>query len=189
MTKIIKWELLESIDVSPSKWFPLFKHTVKIGNGKIVDDYFVSKLGNVAMVIPFTRAGEIILVRQYKHGIGEITIEFPAGIIEPDQTPIAAAEAELSQETGLIAGCIEYIGEVVSSPTKNSTRVFGFVAAECTFSVDQDFDDTEEIEIIHSNPSEIDQWIHEGKISGSDCIAIWTKYKMKIEKNPTIRST
>src|SRR3989338_5319383 len=42
-----KWELLKEVDISPSPWFPLYKHTVKLPNGKIIDDYYLSKLGYV----------------------------------------------------------------------------------------------------------------------------------------------
>ncbi|WP_263770552.1 NUDIX hydrolase [Propionivibrio soli] len=178
MKEIFKWQLLESEDISPSKWFPLFRHKVVIGSGETIDDFFVSRLGNVAMVIPVLPTGEIVLVRQYKHGIGEITIEFPAGRIESDQTPEMAAHAELRQETGLKAGSLEPIGEFFPAPTKDSTRVFGFVATECVFSEKQDFDQTEDIDVIRADSRQLDQWIREGKVASSDTIALWSKYKM-----------
>ena len=40
MNKIKKWRLLKEEDVSPSRWFPLYKHTVKLSSGKIIDDYY-----------------------------------------------------------------------------------------------------------------------------------------------------
>ncbi|MFA6506880.1 MAG: NUDIX hydrolase [Treponemataceae bacterium] len=177
---IKKWDLLDEKDISPSKWFPLFRHKIRLGNGKIVEDYFVSKLGNVSMVIPFTEDGRLILVRQYKHGVGEITIEFPAGRIESDQTPVSAAEAELKQETGVRAKSMDYIGELLPSPTKDSTRVHGFVARNCAFSEKQTFDDTEEIEIIETSETEFEQWIRDGKVKSSDCVALWSLFKLKL---------
>ena len=133
MDEIKRWELLHEEDISPSQWFPLFRHKVRLAKGKIVEDYIVSKLGNVSMIIPFMPDGKIVLVKQYKHGIREVTVEFPAGRIESFQTPEAAALAELRQETGLETESLDYIGEVIPSATKDSTRVFGFVAKNCRF--------------------------------------------------------
>jgi len=81
MPSIKKWELISEVDVSPSKWFPLFKDTVKLPDGKIVDDYYVSKLGDVAMILAITKTKELLFVRQYKHGVQEIILELPAGRI------------------------------------------------------------------------------------------------------------
>jgi len=56
-----KWKIIKEVDVSPSKWFPVLQHTVELPNGKIVDDYFFSPLGNVVMILPITSKNEIIL--------------------------------------------------------------------------------------------------------------------------------
>lgn len=46
-----KWKVLSEKDVLPSKWFPMKHHTVELASGVVVDDYFISPLGDVAMVI------------------------------------------------------------------------------------------------------------------------------------------
>jgi ADP-ribose pyrophosphatase len=77
---IKKWLLLDEEDVSPSPWFPVKKHTVQLANGNIVDDYYFSPLGDVVMVLAITTQNEVVLVKQYKHALGEITLELPGGM-------------------------------------------------------------------------------------------------------------
>src|SRR3989344_5360996 len=96
MRKIKKWKLLKEEDISPSQWFPLFKHKVQLPNGKIVD-YYLSKLGDVSMIVAVTTNKEVVFVRQYKHGAGEIVIELPAGRIRKGNIPEREAIMELEE--------------------------------------------------------------------------------------------
>lgn len=54
-------------------------------------------------VIAFTSAGSLALVRQFRHGINEDTVELPGGIVDPGADPLGCAKAELLEETGLAA--------------------------------------------------------------------------------------
>ena len=58
-----KWKIIEETDISPSKWFPIKKHKVKLPNGKIIDDYYITDLNNVGMVLPITTKNEVVLVK------------------------------------------------------------------------------------------------------------------------------
>jgi 8-oxo-dGTP pyrophosphatase MutT (NUDIX family) len=178
LNKIKKWELLNEENISPSQWFPLFKHTVKLPNGKVIDDFYVSKLSDVAMILPITEEGELVFVKQYKHGIREITIEFPAGIIEPSQTPEQAAFAELEQETGIIADKLTLLGELRTQPSKDGSKLFGFLAQNCKITKEQKLDDTEEIEVVTLSLEAVNEMILKGEINCSDTIALYTIYKL-----------
>ena len=81
-----KWKLIEETDVSPSKWFPIKKHKVELPNGTIIDDYFITTLGNVGMILPITKDNKIVLVKQYKHGVKDVLIELPAGFQQKGKT-------------------------------------------------------------------------------------------------------
>ncbi len=94
---IKKWEILEIEDLSPSKWLSVFRHTVKLPNGKIIDDFYVYQSSDAVMVLPITKDGKVVFVRQYKHGSGEITVELPAGMIEKNVSPKKQAKMELKR--------------------------------------------------------------------------------------------
>ncbi len=179
MTEIKKWEILSEEDISPSEWFPLFRHKVKLANGHVMDDYFISRLGDVAMIIPITIEKEFILVKQYKHGIREITLEFPAGVIEKGQTPLSAAQAELLQETGIIAGEMILLGELRQLPSKNFAKLFGYLVTNVKITEPQDLDDSEEIEIVRLTSEQIESKIISGEINCADTVALYCIYKLK----------
>lgn len=181
MSALKYWELLSEEDISPSKWFPLFKHKIKLSSGKIVDDYYLAKLGHVAMVVPVTPQGNLILVRQYKHGAGSITLEFPAGVIEKGQEPLTAAKAELKQETGIVAESLLLLGQLHALPTKNASILYGYLATNVEVSQAQELDETEEIEIVEVSPEEMESKIVSGEINCSDTLALYLIYKLKKE--------
>jgi 8-oxo-dGTP pyrophosphatase MutT (NUDIX family) len=180
---IQKWRIISEEDVSPSKWFPLSRHVVELPNGKRLNDYFLARLGNVAMIVPVTEKGEFILVKQYKHGIGEITLEFPAGLIENGQEPIDAAHAELEQETGIVTDKMIFLGELWTLPSKSSSRLYGFFATDVKITKPQQLDISEEIEVVTIAANEMNEKIISGEINCSDTLALFTLYKAKRKLN------
>jgi 8-oxo-dGTP pyrophosphatase MutT (NUDIX family) len=173
MRDIKKWEILEEKDVSPSKWFPLFVHRVKLSDGKVVEDYYVSKLGDVAMVVAITSNRELVLARQYKHGVREVILELPAGRVG-NKTPEEAAKEELREETGIVADELVPIGSVFVAPSKDSTITHGFLLRNARVQKEKKFDDTEDIELVFVPVGELDEKIKSGEIRASDTIALIT---------------
>ena len=137
-----KWELLKEVDISPSPWFPLYKHTVKLPNGKIIDDYYLSKLGDVSMIVAVTTNKEVVFVRQYKHGAGEIVIELPAGRIRKGNIPEREAIMELEEETGFVAEKLEPLGFMFAEPSKDTQKTYGFLVRNVEVKRKQKFDIT-----------------------------------------------
>lgn len=179
MSKIKKWKVISEKDISPSPWFPLFVDKVQLPNGKIVDDYYLSHLGDVAMILSITKKKEIIFVKQYKHGVGEILLELPAGRIGRDRSAEQAAKDELEEEVGVVAKEFSEIGEVLPSPSKDRTRVHGFLTTDVEITKDQILDETEDIEIVLIPIKDIDKKIKGGVIKASDTIALLSIAKKK----------
>lgn len=178
MKEIQLWKVLSESDISPSKWFPLYRQTVRIHGGKIIDDYYISRLGDVAMVIPRMKNGLIAMVRQYKHGVGDITIEFPAGRIDRDEQPLDAATREVREETGIQCGDLISLGNMFPSPTKDSARLHGFFSPNCEVLYEVGFDENEDIETVFFSETEIEEMIRDGGINCSDTVGLWLKYKL-----------
>ena len=170
MRKIKKWEVLEEIDVSPSSWFPLFKNKVKFPNGKVIDDYYLSKQSDTAMIVAFTKKKEMIFVKQYKHGAGDVIIELPAGMIRKGNTPEKEALLELEEETGYITEILQPLGVSIQNPTKSTARVYGFIARMAEPLGRQNFDENEDIEVVLIPVGKVDEKIKNGDIKASDTI-------------------
>ncbi len=177
MTKIQKWKLLEEKDISPSKWLPLFQHKIELPSGKVVDDYFVTKFGDVAMVMAITKNREVFFVRQYRHGVQEILLEFPAGRIEK-RSPEQAANDELREELGVEATELKPLGSIYVAPSKDSTITHGFLAEDVEVKFEQDLDDTEEIEAVLVPIDKIDSMIISGEIAAADTTALIARAKL-----------
>jgi len=179
MKKIKKWKLLAEEDVSPSPWFPVYKHKVQLPDGKVVDDYYVSRLEDVAMIVAVTKEKEIAFVKQYKHGIRRVMLELPAGRVKKGDTPLKTAKRELAEETGIAVKSIVSLGEIVPVPSKEDTLVHGFLVKDVEINSKQSLDETENIQVEFYSFKKTLRYIRSGKINGTDTIAILTLAQLK----------
>jgi ADP-ribose pyrophosphatase len=170
---IKKWLLLDEEDVSPSPWFPVKKHTVQLANGNIVDDYYFSPLGDVVMVLAITTQNEVVLVKQYKHALGEITLELPGGMQQKNKSIVQSALNELEEETGIKATeeRLVPLGRIAINPTKLKQVTYGFIVFDAEFNSVQKFDDTEDIQVVTLPAPEVLQKALNGEIWATDSLS------------------
>jgi ADP-ribose diphosphatase len=104
---------------------------------------------NVVPVVP-NAAGEecFLMVRQYRHGLGAITTEFPAGLIEEGEDPREAAERELREETGYRAARVTLLGRVSPNPAFMTNWCSTFLAEGLERAGEKDLDALEELDSI-----------------------------------------
>ncbi len=155
---IKKWKILEIEDLSPSKWLSVFRHTVKLPNGKVIDDFYVYQSSDAVMVLPITKDKNVVFVRQYKHGSGEITIELPAGMIEPNVSPTEQARNELQEETGYVVDKLIDLGKVGRATTKEKFKHYYYLATGLENPGSTNFDEHEQIETIEIPLVELDEF-------------------------------
>jgi ADP-ribose pyrophosphatase len=150
MASMKKWKLLESKMAFENKWMPIQQDKVQLANGNIVDDYFTWLEPDVVLIVPLTKEGKFILVKQYKHGVGDIVIEFPAGYINQDEDKLEAAKRELLEETGIKPQKIELLNSVITNASKIQNQVHIYIATDLEDKVDNKhlLDENEEIETL-----------------------------------------
>jgi len=178
-SKLTKWQVLSIKDISPSKWMPIRLDSVKIKGDKVIDFYYIA-MGPAVMVFPITKEGKFVLVRQYKHGIKDLVIEAPAGMVEKGQTSKQAAIHELEQETGILydESKLIDIGIQAQSPTKNDHTLQGYLALDVEFNSVQKFDEVEDIEVLLVKPNDTIEMVKSGEIWASDTVAFLLKIKL-----------
>ena len=122
-------------------------------------------------VIPITEDGRVILIRQYRSGTHEITLEIPGGMVDPGEAPAATAGRELTEETGWVAASVEEIGVVDPNPAIQDNRCHTFLAKGCRPVGETDFDPDEEIETLLVPLDKIPALIADGDISHALVVA------------------
>lgn len=73
---------------------------------------------------------DVLLLRQYRYAAGVALWEIPAGTLEPDEAPEACAVRELEEEAGLVAGELEPLGSVLTSPGFTDERIHLYLAVD-----------------------------------------------------------
>ncbi|GAA4414426.1 NUDIX hydrolase [Nibrella viscosa] len=172
-SKIERWKILKSDLVFDHRWYKLRRDHVELPSGQVLDDYFISVRPDVVLTFPITADNQVIFVRQYKHAAGDIFIELPGGVIDEGETsPAEAAKRELLEETGYVTDDIEPLLEVIDNPTKDTNRIYFFLARNVRKVAEQDLDESEAIEVLTVPLTEVEAMVLSGQINVSGSVAL-----------------
>ncbi|MCL2478910.1 MAG: NUDIX hydrolase [Treponema sp.] len=97
--------------------------------------YTVLDTSDWAIMIPVIDTGngtEFVMVRQWRHGAKELSLEFPGGVFKKGEESMQAALRELREETGFIAGKTTKLGSFNPNPAIMSNTVYFFLGEELT---------------------------------------------------------
>ena len=167
------WKVLKSEMVFDEKWYKLRRDEVELPNGLVLDDYYVSVRPDVVLTFPITEDNHVIFVRQYKHAAGDVFVELPGGVIDEDEkNPVAAAKRELLEETGYTSDDVEQLLEVIDNPTKDTNKIYFFLARNARQVAEQDLDETEQIEVLKVPVQEVEGMVMRGDIHVSGSVAL-----------------
>jgi ADP-ribose pyrophosphatase len=137
--------------------------TCEIPGGMIVEK-MVFEFGTWANVVALTPQQEVILIRQYRHGVGKTIWEIPGGAVDPGETPLQAAGRELLEETGYLAGPLIETGTVSPNPDNHTNFIHTFLALDVEKTSEQELDESEEIDVHPIPLNEVLRMAREGEI-------------------------
>lgn len=147
ITEERKWKILSTEYLVKRPWLTARRDVVELPDGRVNPEYYVLEYPDWVNVIAITVDGDMVLERQYRHGLGKTCYELPCGVIEAGETPLEAAKRELLEETGFAGG--EWKPWMVLSPnpstSTNLTHMFLAVGVERVS--DQSLDSTEDIQV------------------------------------------
>ncbi|HEY7414052.1 MAG TPA: NUDIX hydrolase [Ktedonobacteraceae bacterium] len=167
-----QWDTLSSQRILDTPYLKIRKEEVQLPDGTIVPDYYIIENRGWVGIVPITSDGRFIINKQYKHGIGEEVLEFPAGgIDEHEQNPEDAALRELMEETGYSATRLEPLAHMLANPTGAVTRIWWFIAYDVQKTGEQKIDPIEVIENHLVTPDKLLELIHSGKFAVQGQIA------------------
>ena len=115
--------------VHDEPWLTIRKQAIRTEDGESIDPFFLLDYPDWTNVVAVTDDDEIVMVRQYRHGVGRELLEIPGGVIDAtDASPEAAARRELLEETGYEAGRWREVAQLSPNPATHTNLVTTFLA-------------------------------------------------------------
>ncbi len=142
-----KWKTIESRRLHATPIFDLIQHH-RQHPSRGGHDFYVLSAPNWINIIPLTPAGEVVMVRQYRHGIEDLTLEVPGGMVDPGEDPMTAARREMLEESGYDANEIVEIGKVHPNPAIQANYCFSFLARDVRQLTKPEQNGAEETEVV-----------------------------------------
>ncbi len=175
--KMIKpWPCIRSQLSNSFRVFSIRTDTVISPRTGAEHDFYIIESGDWINVIPLTPGGQVIMIRQYRHGARKITLEIPGGLIDPGDTPEKAAARELLEETGYEAEGLVQIGVVNPNPALFNNRCYTYVARNVQKTHDATPDQAEDIEVVLIPLPDIPKLIQNGDIDHAMVITAFYWY-------------
>jgi ADP-ribose pyrophosphatase len=149
-------------------------------------DFFVLDAPDWVNIIPLTSKREVVMIRQWRHGIADFTLEIPGGMVDADDpSPKHAARREMREETGYDSGRIAALGRVHPNPAIQPNVCHSFLARDVRLTSTPKFDSAEETEVELVPLSRIKPLIVSGRIMHALTIAAFSFFQ--IYKYPRLR--
>ena len=161
----MNWKKLESKYLFRDNWLTLRADRCERPDGKIIDPYYVYEFPDWVTAVAFTKENEIILIRQYRHALGETVIEIPGGCVDAsDQNLEEACARELLEETGYRFEKMEYLCKTSANPSTNSNLMHIFLATGGEKIAEQKLDEAEDIEILLLSIDQVKQLLRSNQL-------------------------
>ncbi|MBS1564048.1 MAG: NUDIX hydrolase [Bacteroidetes bacterium] len=160
----MKWETLSSEYLIKHKYFVTRKDVCRTPDGKIVDPYYVVELPVSATALALTEDGQVILVRQYRHPVGEVMYETPGGFVDAGEDAETGMKRELMEETGYAFSKVEWLGRMAANPALLNNYTDLYLATGGKKVAAQHLDDNEQIDIVLLSMEELLELLRRNEI-------------------------
>jgi ADP-ribose pyrophosphatase len=159
------WTLLSTRHVSDQRIFQLRHDRYRFEPTGAEREFVVLDAPDWINIVPLTDDGHVVMIRQYRHGIREVTLEIPGGVIDGDESPESAAVRELEEETGYAAHGVRLLGRLRPNPAFLSNTCHLFVAEGCRQRAAPRPDPFERIDVVLISQQAIPDLVRRGEIN------------------------
>ena len=143
------WKILESRQVIKDEWLSLRADKCQLPNGLVLDPCYVLEYRAWVNVVALTKRQEVVLVREYRHGIQKTLLELPGGSTDPeDVSALAAAKRELLEETGYSSETFVETGRLYPNPATHNNLLHCFLATNVEQVDKPKLESTEQIDVV-----------------------------------------
>ncbi len=190
----LRWKLVERQHLAQDQWIDFRKNIYELPDGSTIEPVYNYSKHSFSLIVPRTADGKYICVRQYRHGIDDVTCEFPAGAIEykdkdsdepitydkiiaTEEEAFAAAKRELSEETGYVSDEWRHIFTVPANPTLSNSEMHIYSAENCKKVSDQELDVSEFLNVELIDEQELKERMFGGDFRQPHHILAWYLYR------------
>jgi ADP-ribose pyrophosphatase len=160
------WERLAADTVYECRIFSLRRERSRFSRDNAEHEFHVLEAPDWVNIIPLTAAREVVMVRQFRHGVRDYTLEVPGGMVDPgDDSPLVAAHREMVEESGFDSARVVSIGVIHPNPAIQANRCHSFVAYDVERRHVPSFDSTEETEVVLVPLAAIPDLMRDGRIT------------------------
>ncbi len=171
------WTTLDTTYLYNKPWLTMRQDSVQLPNGRVIDDYYIWEFPPWCNVLAITKSQEFVLIRQYRHGIGKVFYELPAGVHDKaGESVLESAQRELLEETGFGGGSWSALMELSANPALQNNITYSFLAVGVEEIGKQELDATEEISVHLVTLDELRSIVLDGRMMQSLHAAPILKY-------------
>ncbi|MEJ0066778.1 MAG: NUDIX hydrolase [Caulobacteraceae bacterium] len=181
-SRVVPWTVLSSETTYEDRWLKLRSDHCVDADGRSIAPYHVIERPDWVNVVALTHSGQLVLVREYRHGVGQVMLGLVCGGIEADDGPDlaarieGAARRELLEETGYEAERWLPILATFPNSANHSNRVTSFLALGAELRAVQQLDDNEAIEVAPDDFVDVVLRVRDGAMTmqAMDVAALWS---------------
>ncbi|SBO43740.1 NUDIX domain-containing protein [Cyanobium sp. NIES-981] len=135
-----------------------------------------------ALAVPLLDDGRVVVLRQYRFAVATRVLEFPAGTLDPGETPLSTMRRELQEEAGYAAERWDPLGTLLPCPGYADEVIHLFLARELTALSEQPVgDDDEDLEVLLLQPAELDAALASGdEYLDGKSVTAWLRAKQQL---------
>ncbi|MBU1276886.1 MAG: NUDIX hydrolase [Proteobacteria bacterium] len=162
------WKILESESVLEHPVLSVTRSLRRLGGHTAT--FVTLQSSDWVNVVPVTPQGEVVLIKQWRHGSGDWAVEIPGGLVDPGETPAQAAARELEEETGYQARTLTFLGKVNPNPALFDNTCHTFLAEVDPEAGEPRLEAGESIEVFRVKAHDLPAMVASGDID--HCIVI-----------------
>lgn len=160
-----RWKKLGSREVARTRIFSVESVDFHHPKREKPQDFFVINAPDWVNVLAVTPDGHLVLVRQFRYGTNDFSLEIPGGVIDQGEDPVAAGVRELREETGYVGTGARLLGSVHPNPAMQNNRTHLVLVENARRDAQLDWDPDEEFEIMTRPVDEVYQLAYRGGIT------------------------
>ena len=175
-----KWEILSTEYLIRRPWLTARRDHVKLPTGVENPEFYVLEYPDWVNVIAITKEGEFVMIRQYRHGLGETRYELCAGVSEEGEDPVESARRELYEEAGYGGGEWQLWMTISANPSTTNNLTYCFLATGVERISSQHLEETEDITVHLLTEAEVKELLVNDEIRQALMAApLWKYFALK----------